>query len=401
MTGDARYLKLVTYGRKSGLPHIVELRYISRNGRFYVLAGDSASDWVLNSIAAGEVKVRLGEWAYTTKASELPADKARDILAGFAGKYGSRTVSSWYPPSSAALELEPLSSARRGTRGEEEADLTYDQWKVTQRDYYHDVANAFDSASEEYDFTIGRNFINTWIRRRSIKVLLEYATRDDVLVEVGCGTGVEALKISREVRAVVATDISPAMIEILEKKLASRLEHGTVIAGRIGASEILRAKELAPGKAVRVAYSFNGALNCEPELGTFVTQLSYLLQQGGYFVCSVRNTICLTEMLSHAAVLQFGRATPRKRQPIMISVGGMDIPSRYYPPGEFARFFKPRFELKRMVALPGVLPPAYLNDYYLRLRSITSGLERAELALSGRFPLNRFGDQTLFVFRRR
>ncbi len=58
------------------------------------------------------------------------------------------------------------------------------------------------------------------------------------------------------------------------------------------------------------------------------------------------------------------------------------------------------FRVKETIALPGLLPPAYLNEYYLKLRTITSILERMDDRLSGRFPLNQFGDQTLFVFQR-
>ena len=60
--------------------------------------------------------------------------------------------------------------------------------------YYSAVSEAFDSASEEYDFTIRQNFINVWIRNRSIKEILSLTKPDDVLLEIGCGTGVEALQ---------------------------------------------------------------------------------------------------------------------------------------------------------------------------------------------------------------
>ena len=33
----------------------------------------------------------------------------------------------------------------------------------------------------------------------------------------------------------------------------------------------------------------------------------------------------------------------------MVSVGGIDIPSYYYPPMKFAGFFSPHFRLRRMI----------------------------------------------------
>ena len=84
----------------------------------------------------------------------------------------------------------------------------------------------------------------------------------------------------------------------------------------------------------------------------------------------------------------------------MVSVGGMDIPAYYYYPWEFADIFKPYFEVKKEVALPAIIPPPYLNDLYVKLRSKLKFLEQADNALASVFPFNKLGDQTLCVFRR-
>ncbi len=91
--------------------------------------------------------------------------------------------------------------------------------------------------------------------------------------------------------------------------------------------------------------------------------------------------------------------TPRKKQPVMVSVGGMDIPAFYYPPSAFAQFFATKFTLRRIIGLPAFLPPAYLSDYYVRFKNIASVLEKFEQALGDHFPFNRLGDQTLFIFQ--
>jgi hypothetical protein len=92
---------------------------------------------------------------------------------------------------------------------------------------------------------------------------------------------------------------------------------------------------------------------------------------------------------------------PRKRQPVMVSVGGLDIPALYYSPATFAGFFQPKFRLLRVIGLPAFLPPAYLSDYYVKFKKVGYVLERLEHTLGDRFPFNRLGDQTLFVFQNR
>ncbi len=396
------YAHLTTRGRKTGLPHVVELRYVTIDGSFYVMSDNPRSDWFLNSIQTDHCTLRVGDLLFETVATPA-GDMERDRAVGeFQKRYGRRLVKQWYGSGHACLRLTPIGppAVRGSATGELESKTSLEDWKRTGSDYYADVAAAFDSASEEYDFTISHNFINTWIRRRSIDVLARLVTPDDYLLEVGCGTGAESLEVSKLVKGIIALDVSQRMVDLLSAKVKARNLQGKIIPVRLAASDLFAVRELKRDQSIRVAYSFNGALNCEPKIKEFVAQLHDTLEPGGLFVCSIRNTLCLTEVVTHILALQFGKAFPRKKQPIMVSVGGRDIPSTYYPPWTFAEFFKPMFRVKETIALPGLLPPAYLNEYYLKLRTITSILERMDERLSGRFPLNQFGDQTLFVFQR-
>ena len=191
------------------------------------------------------------------------------------------------------------------------------------------------------------------------------------------------------------------MIELVAAKVSSRRMQGKITPIRLGASEIAQVKQYLPAGKTRLAYSLNGALNCEPRLDSFIEGLASIIEPGGHFICSVRNTLSLSESIAHALALQFGKVNPRKKQPIFISVGGQDIPSTYYSPHGFSNHFKRDFSVDETIGLPALLPPAYLNDYYVRARPLLSPLERIDSALSGYFPLNLWGDQTLFVFSRR
>jgi len=400
--GLNRYLRLETKGRKTGLPHIVELRYVWLGGCYYVLAGGATSDWVKNALNQSFARVRLGEFMVVVKPAQAAEDERAATISAFESKYGARDARSWYPPGCACLRLAPTgpASRREASFGELEAKKAYAVWATEGRDYRAEVSNAFDLAAEEYDFTINRNFINTWIRRRSLQVLKKLVRPDDLLLEVGCGTGAEAMEVARWVSGVIATDVSARMTELVRAKSIARGIGGRIVPLTISAAEIAKARDSVGSRSIRVGYSFNGALNCEPRLDSFVTQLHSLLEPGGYFVCSVRNTTCASEMVSHGLVLQFSKATPRRVQPTMVSVGGVDIPSTYFSPSDFVSHFEPYFTPVETIGLPTLLPPAYLNEYYLMARRFTSLLERLEPLLSGVVPFNRLGDQTLFVLRR-
>lgn len=395
-------IKLITKGRRTKLPHVVEIRFTFRDGSFFVLAGERTSDWVRNALKEGKAKVRTHEFVFNVSARIATREEMAEAVEGFSSKYGSRIVREWYSNPAACISLTPQERPlRRGTvKGEGEATMTYDEWLSQSADYYRGIAGAFDSAAEEYDFTIGRNYINTWIRKRSIRELLRFAKPTDIALEVGCGTGAEAIEIAEYVAKIIATDVSDKMIEILSKKVQARGLTNRIIPLQVRAADISKAGDLTDGRKVDLAYSFNGALNCEPELEDFVRELSSIIVEGGYFVCSIRNSFCLSEALSHAVVLQFDKMTPRKNQPVMVSVGGMDIPAFYYQPATFADFFSTNFKLRKLIGLPTLLPPAYLSDYYVKFKNVASFLERLEGVLSDRFPFNRVGDQSLFVFQK-
>ena len=357
---------------------------------------------MLNALASSSAKVRFDNLVYDVSVRVATNEEKGLVVNHFEKKYGRRVTSEWYSSSEACLALVPqgIPRLRGAVRGEFETKVDLIQWQKEKRDYYEEVSEAFDSASEEYDFTISRNFINRWIRKRSVDEVLRFVKADEVILEIGCGTGTEAIEISKAVDKIVATDISEKMIEILRKKVRSRGLADKILPVRMGASHISKVGEFIDGGEVRIAYSFNGALNCEPRISEFPRELSKIIQRSGYFVCSVRNTICLSEALTHAAVFQFAKMAPRKKQPLIVSVGGIDIPSMYYPPARFAKFFSGYFELKQVVGLPVILPPAYLSDQYLKIRKLIA-LERIESLLSRHFPFNRYGDQTLFVFQKR
>lgn len=402
-TISGRTLKLITVGRLTGLPHVTELRYVNTQGLLFVLAGSAGSDWVLNALAFGRAKINTGEVTYQVGARTATKVEKEQSLESFRKKYGSNTVSQWYRNAELCLRFEPIGppQIRGSLKGESQTSTDFVQWRLKGRNYYQSVEEAFDSASEEYDYTISRNYINTWIRERSIQELMRLVTKDDVLLEIGCGTGAEAIRITSQVAGIVATDISQKMLEILKMKVAAKRLGRKIRVARVAASHVSDVQSLLPGGRVRVAYSFNGALNCEPEIDRVPEQLSQMIRKDGYFVCSIRNVISLSEAVSHSLVLQFDRMAPRKNQPAMVSVGGQDIPSYYYPPGKFTRVFEPYFEVRKIVGLPAFLPPAYLSDYFVQTGRARSFVEGLEYILGSHFPFNRLGDQTLFVFRRK
>ena len=92
---SAGLVKLVTRGRSTGLPHVVVTRFVFDDGAFFLLAGKARSDWVLNSLARGDVKVRIGELSWEGSFSRAGAAERSRALDLFARKYGRRLTEEW------------------------------------------------------------------------------------------------------------------------------------------------------------------------------------------------------------------------------------------------------------------------------------------------------------------
>jgi ubiquinone/menaquinone biosynthesis C-methylase UbiE len=269
--------------------------------------------------------------------------------------------------------------------------------------FYARVSNAFDQAAGTYDAAYKTNPVMAWMRQRSLAVLQATFAPGSRLLEIGCGTGDEALTLSRAGYQIVATDISTAMIEAAQIKAEETTEDVAWLvlpAGQLGGL----LSDYGPG-FFDGAYASFGALNCEPDLATVADALDHLLAPNGAFVCSVMNRWCAWEIawgLLHlqprqalrrlgSGWIQAGLATP---------AGRTRVPARYYSPRGFARPFAPQFRVRRVLGLPVLLPPPHLAHLLDREPAFFSRVERIEGRIHHRIPFRTLGDHFLIVLGR-
>ncbi|HEV2717274.1 MAG TPA: nitroreductase family deazaflavin-dependent oxidoreductase [Terriglobales bacterium] len=74
-----QYLYLTTRGRKSGVPHEIEIWFTHHNGRFYVIAEYETSQWVRNLRANPTATVRVGKLTFQV-AVRILSSKAQSEL---------------------------------------------------------------------------------------------------------------------------------------------------------------------------------------------------------------------------------------------------------------------------------------------------------------------------------
>jgi SAM-dependent methyltransferase len=260
-----------------------------------------------------------------------------------------------------------------------------------------DTQVAFDSVAAIYDGPRGNNALIQRMRDLSWRQIARYVPAPGRLLDIGCGTGIDAQHFAQSGYSVLATDWSPQMVErAAGRALASGLTE-RLRAARVGAQELDQIDDRFDG-----AYSNFGPLNCVPDLTLTSRECARLLRPGGHMIFSVIGRICpwelgyyLTRLRPRRALVRFARAMTAVR------LNTHTVWSRYYTPREFYRRFAREFELVEFRALSLFLPPPYLVEVY----EATPRLSRALGWLDDKFggwPLLRgAGDHFLIVMRRR
>jgi len=270
---------------------------------------------------------------------------------------------------------------------------------------YSATARAFDAVAPVYDLTYGpeANRMMAWMREENLSILGSTFTPGSRLLEIGCGTGEEAIALARRGYHVTATDISPGMVAITEEKAAaaSLSEMVTTAVSPAG-----RLQELQSGITYDGAFASFGSLNCEPNIAHLGTALASLLKKGSFFVCSFMPRLSpfeITWFLLHARP---GRAMRRTKPGWQIaSVSGRgnikaEVLVRYLSPRIVQNDLGPFFAIVRSVSLGLLLPPPYLDDLYRGKRQLWRILEPIERRLRASRPWNSMGDHIVMVFQK-
>jgi SAM-dependent methyltransferase len=217
------------------------------------------------------------------------------------------------------------------------------------------------------------------------------------LLDLGCGTGIDAFEFARRGYEIVASDWSPQMVERTRARAASGGLAERVNAKHVGIHQLDRIDDRFDG-----IYSNFGPLNCAPDLDAVAAQCERLLHPGGLLIFSVIGRICPWEMAYYTFKGRIRRAAVRAaRGATAVGMNRHTIWTYYYRPREFYRAFADRFTLESYRALSLFMPPPYLVDYYRRHRAGCERLGKLDDRF-GALPLLRdMGDHFLIVMRRR
>ena len=263
----------------------------------------------------------------------------------------------------------------------------------------HETRDAFDSVAPDYDGPRGNNTLIQDMRSEMWRILDRTFAPGSRLIDLGCGTGLDAVRMARAGHRVTATDWSQGMVERTRERAARAELADCVEPLAVGAHELSRVDGAGEFDG---AYSNLGPLNCVPDLAEMAAQCARLLKPGGTLVFSVIGRICPWEIGYYALKRNWPRVRVRFA-PAMVPVGMNKrvVWTRYYTPREFYRSFERHFTLEHFRGLCVLAPPPYLTGVKEKHGGLYERLWRLERRAAGWPVLRNMGDHFVIVMRKR
>ena len=261
----------------------------------------------------------------------------------------------------------------------------------------HAAGAAFDSIAEQYDDIFTYSLIGRAQREAVWAVLHETFRAGDRVLELNCGTGEDALFLSRMGVSVYACDASPRMISVAAWRMANA-SRGTQVQLEVRPTEQIGALP-EPRNFDGVFSNFSG-LNCVDDLSTVARRLSGLVKLGGKLVLCLSTRFCLWETAWYLAHGKMERAFRRWKGRTIAALGDFKVNVQYPTLSEVRRMFEPEFALRACRAVGLMVPPSYVEHLARKFPRLLRRLEAVDRRIAALPGCRVLGDHMLLVLEK-
>lgn len=262
-----------------------------------------------------------------------------------------------------------------------------------------DTRDAFDSVAADYDGPRGNNALIQDMRGEMWRWLDASFAGASHLLDVGCGTGLDAVRMAEHGYRVTATDWSPRMTERTHDRAQRARVSDRVRTVNLGAHELdrIEGRDLFDG-----AYSNLGALNCLPDLTVVSRECARLIKPRGRVVFAVIGRWCPWEIGYYAAQRNWARIRARfARGMLPVRMNGRIVWTAYWTPAALYRAFANEFALVHYRGMCVFAPPPYMTWMKERHPRWYAQSWRWDRRVCGWPMLRGLGDHFLIVMARR
>jgi SAM-dependent methyltransferase len=233
-------------------------------------------------------------------------------------------------------------------------------------------ACAFDEMASTYDETFTDTVLGRALREIVWSRFEPVFRTSRQILELGCGTGEDAVRLARSGFRVVATDPSSRMIQVARGKA-----QGCQCDAQIE-FHCLDMEQLGPGLDGRMfdgVLSNFGAVNCARGLPALIADIAGRLRPGAPLLWVIMGRRVPWEWFWYLARGDWSKAWRRLRSG-GVQWRGMTI--SYPTPAQLTRHLRPFFAIERVAPLGFALPPSYAGAWLERSPRTLATLTRLE-----------------------
>jgi SAM-dependent methyltransferase len=233
---------------------------------------------------------------------------------------------------------------------------------------------AFDGIAQDYDAEFTATVLGQELRARVWQRLDAVFAPGRRILELGCGTGEDAVWLARAGYRVVAIDASAEMIRVARLKAvaagcADRIDFHWLPMEAV--------HDLSRDERFDGVFSNFGAINCVADLARLSRTLAARVAPGSPLLFVVMGRYVPWEW---AWYLARGDARRAFRRTASGGASWRGLTIRYPTPRALARTLKPQFITHRTTALGFALPPSYAAAWLQRSPGMFGALRRIENA---------------------
>lgn len=258
---------------------------------------------------------------------------------------------------------------------------------------------AFDALAEIYDDVFTNSCVGQAQRASVWREIDRHFGSGQRILEINCGTGMDALYLAKRGAHVVACDVSREMIMLARRRLAREGLESSVDF-RVLATESIR--EVGNVALFDGALSDFAGLNCVDDLSSVGSEVAGLLKPGAKFIVCVFGRWCLWEAVWYLAQGKarkaFRRLTREARVVPLTDAAALRV---WYPTlRDLKRAFAPHFQLEGWKGVGVAVPPSYVEFLAAHHQRVLEAAEILDRGF-GRVPIVKsLADHIVLTFER-
>lgn len=260
---------------------------------------------------------------------------------------------------------------------------------------YQNVSAAFSRQSSSFDDIEENNEILQWMRKQIHAHCMRHFKPGESILELNCGTGIDATFFAEQGMKVHATDLSDGMLHELKKKIEKKNLADKISFQQCSFTQLEKIEK----KNFDHIFSDFGGLNCEKEIDKIITSFKALLKPGGTATLVIMPPVCPWELLL-ALKGNFKTAFRRfNKNGAESHLEGERFLSYYFTSSTIISDFGKEYEVMELQGLGSFVPPPYLDSFPQKHPGLFKKLKHLDEKLCHTIPFNRWADHFILTTR--